>query len=254
MTCAEIEDRVALYAGGELDAESARDVQRHAATCPACQGLLDELREQRETMAEWRDAEPSEDALREMRTGVLAGIARGEARPGVLARMGLRPSRPAAWGLTGLAAAALLVFAVWTGVSRSNDVPPATHASARPSLAASQAAVETAGRTVAPAPAERRAEAGGETSAPSSPAAASAAAPVTLRPRPATAKPATAGATIASVSRRDAEDLGASAAISDASPGPVRRIEFQTADPNIRIIWLMPGAAPDPERTGEPGR
>ena len=33
-----------------------------------------------------------------------------------------------------------------------------------------------------------------------------------------------------------------------APAGSVRRIEFQTADPTIRIIWLMPEAGPGPNR------
>jgi hypothetical protein len=254
MSCAGIERRVALYAGGDLDEASARDLERHLAACEGCRVLLTALRVQREAMAEARAAAPSEDDLDDVRSGVLAAIARGGARRSLADSRRFAPVRSVAWGSAGLAAAALLVFAVWTGVLRSNDVKPASRASAQPSRADVQAAAGTAGRPSAPSPANPRADARRELPAPSSRRAAALEAPPVARPQPNAARPGTAGATTAQVSRHVAEDLRAAAAVSDAPPGPMRRIEFQTADPNIRIIWLLPGAAPDPERPREPGR
>jgi hypothetical protein len=239
MTCREIEDRVALYAGGDLDAEAARHVERHVQTCPACRDLLATVRDQREMMAEWRDAEPSEDALRSVRDGVLAGIGRGDARPGVLHRIGFGPSRPVVWGSAGLAAAALLVFAVWT-MSHPQDVEPSPSAAAAQSHTASQAAavVPAPEAALAPAQPERLASARRETPAPET-------RPVPgAGPRAAAPPPSPAGTRAMAGPPRGG----------GPTEGPVRRIEFQTADPNIRIIWLMPGASPDPDRSGAAGR
>ena len=257
MSCADIERRVALYAGGDLDGPSARDVERHLATCESCRALLTALRVQREAMGEWRAAAPSQHDLDDVRTGVLAVIGRGDARRSIFDRVWFAPSRLVAWGSAGLAAAALLVFAVWMTMSRSQGVQPAQSAAALPDRPEAQAAlVMPAPRTAnaTPAPAEQRAEVRGEAPTSSSRAAATAEERQAMRPRPEAARMGTAGVSLASASRDVGGEVRTAAEVSHAPPGPVRRIEFQTADPNIRIIWLLPEQAPDPIRSGVPGR
>lgn len=222
MSCANIEPRVALYAGGDLDEPSARDVERHMATCADCRDLLTVLRGQHDAMGEWRTADFSQDALDDVRQGVLAAIAHGDARPGFFDRIRVAPFRAMAWSSAGVAAAALLVFAVWT-TSRPPDVQPVRDA---------------AGAT--PAPITRAAS-----HAEGSPA---------TRPRPAATTMATAGKSLASALPAVVADASTAAVVPIAPSGPVRRIEFQTADPNIRIIWLMPDAAPDPAKSAASGR
>ena len=80
MNCVEWEERIALYAGGDLAAADARAVERHVAECAACQVLLSGLRE---SLALVRDAhrEPVEAAhFAAVRARVLAELERAPAR------------------------------------------------------------------------------------------------------------------------------------------------------------------------------
>lgn len=264
MSCADIERRVALYAGGDLDEASARDVDRHLATCESCRALLAVLRGQREAMGEWRAAAPSPADLDDVRTGVLAAIARGDARQSFLDRIRFAPFGAVAWGSAGLAAAAMLVFAVWATVSRTPEAQPAPRAAAQPARPDARAVAVPAPRAesqadavsgtstadAAPAPAEQRAEARGETPSSSLHAAATAEERPAMRPRPEAARMGTAGVSLASASRDVGGDVRSAVDTAHTPPGPVRRIELQTADPNIRIIWLVPETAPEPIRSG----
>jgi len=269
MSCADIARRVALYAGSDLDEASSRDVEGHLAACEGCRELLTVLLGQREAMGEWRAAALSQDDLDEVRNGVLAAIARGDARRSIFDRLWFAPSRPAAWGSAGLAAAALLVFAVWMTVSRSQGVQPAQSAAALPDRpvaravavpaprAESQAAAELPTPVPMPVPAwpELRTDAQRATPAPSSRPLAVAERPAVMPAPPREA----AGMRTAEVSPASGPpavvaEARTAVAVPSAPAGPVRRIEIQTADPNIRIIWLMQETAPDPNRSGAAGR
>ena len=99
MSCADIERRVALYAGGDLDELSARDVERHLATCDACRVLLTELRVQRDAMAESRAKAPSQDDLDDCADTSARGDCPRGCAAGVFDRIRFLPSRPFVWGL-----------------------------------------------------------------------------------------------------------------------------------------------------------
>jgi hypothetical protein len=231
MNCASIEPRVALYAGGDLDGASARDVERHLEACPGCRDLLTVLRGQREAMGEWTSLDLPQDAMDDVRQGVLAAIGRGDAQPGLVDRIRVAPFRSMAWGSAGLAAAALLLVAAWP-TSHWQEPAPA------PVVA-----------VAAPVPIDR------DVRAPITHAAPDAAKPPAARPRPDATRTARAARLLASAPPAVlAEDAGTAAAVQTGPAGSVRRIEFQTADPNIRIIWLMPEAGPGPTRSGAPGR
>jgi hypothetical protein len=45
MNCREFEDRIALYAGDDLPAEDAAEVERHLGQCPECARFAEEMRE-----------------------------------------------------------------------------------------------------------------------------------------------------------------------------------------------------------------
>jgi anti-sigma factor RsiW len=79
MNCVEWEERVALYAGGDLAPAEAQALERHVAECSGCQVLLSGLSE---SLALIRDAhaEPVEAAhFAAVRARVLAELERGRA-------------------------------------------------------------------------------------------------------------------------------------------------------------------------------
>jgi len=256
MSCADIEPRVALYAGGDLDEESGRHLEQHLTTCETCRDLLTALRVQREAMAASWAVALTQDDLDDVRNGVLAAIARGDARRRTLNRLRFAPFRSVAWGAAGLAAAAMLVFAVGMTISRPQDLAPARGAAGPPNRAVAQTAAVPAPRTLGAVPAQagRTTDARSEPTAESTRFTAAAGRPSAMRQRLKPTEMGTAGVSLASGSRGIvAEDRNA-VEIFGAPAGPMRRIEFQTADPNIRIIWLLPEVAPDPNRSGSGAR
>jgi anti-sigma factor RsiW len=115
MNCAECEVLLHALIDGELDAGHARDVEAHAATCPACAGKLQAFRSMREALAQasLKDAAPVS-----LRSRIEAALPAPKAQV-IEARERFRPSRRSFFGgfaagavLSG-AVAASLVFAVF---------------------------------------------------------------------------------------------------------------------------------------------
>lgn len=107
MNCVEWEERIALYAGGDLAAAEATAVELHVAGCSGCQLLLSGLRQSLDLVRQAHE-EPIEAAhFAAVRTRVLAEIERAPARrwrmalwfaaaaAAVLLLVTLRPSTPA---------------------------------------------------------------------------------------------------------------------------------------------------------------
>jgi anti-sigma factor RsiW len=119
MNCADWEERVALYAGGDLPPAEADEVERHVADCAGCQVLLSGLRE---SLALVRDAhrEPIEEAhLATVRARVLSELE--------------RPARRWRWvWLPGLVAVAVVVLFVtlWPRSELRMALPPPASPSA----------------------------------------------------------------------------------------------------------------------------
>jgi len=111
MSCFEWEERIALYAGGDLPAAEAQAVERHVAECPGCQLLLSGLRASLSLVQEAHN-EPVEPAhFAAVRARVLAEIERGSARSW---RFG--------W-LYAMAAAAVVLVAIWPRPERHLALP-----------------------------------------------------------------------------------------------------------------------------------
>ena len=124
MNCVEWEERIALYAGGDLARAEAQPVERHVAKCAGCQVLLSGLRE---SLALVREAhgEPIEAAhFAAVRARVLAGLERAPARRWRYA-----------WAGALAAAAAVLLVGLWPRPELHMAVPipkaPAAPAIAR---------------------------------------------------------------------------------------------------------------------------
>ena len=102
MNCVDWEERIALYAGGDLAPETAETVERHVAECAGCQVLLSGLRESL-ALAREVHAEAVEAAhFAAVRARVLAELERAPARRWRFA-----------WGFAMAAAAAVLLLVLW---------------------------------------------------------------------------------------------------------------------------------------------
>jgi len=124
MNCVDWEERIALYAGGDLDSREAQAVERHLSECAGCQAVLSGLRESL-ALAREAHAEPVEAAhFAAVRARVLAELERAPARRWRFA-----------WAAALGAAAAVLLMALWPRPEMRLAVPmpqaPAAAAVAR---------------------------------------------------------------------------------------------------------------------------
>jgi len=123
MNCVDWEERIALYAGGDLSPAEAQAVERHVAECAGCQMLLSGLRQSLALVREVH-SEPVEEAhFAAVRARVLAELERVPARRWRFA-----------WGFAMAAAAVVLMIAVWPRPEQ-RMVLPMSHAPAAPLVA-----------------------------------------------------------------------------------------------------------------------
>ena len=73
------EERLALYAGGDLSEKDAAEVERHIRTCAACAVLVEELRDAQAIFKSFRDDSVTPEALAAVRTQVFDKVGRVEA-------------------------------------------------------------------------------------------------------------------------------------------------------------------------------
>ena len=78
MSCAAWQEKLALFAGGDLTREEAADVESHLAECAACRAAEQELAEVRLLLFSLRTV--SEDELAVMRAGVMRRVASARSR------------------------------------------------------------------------------------------------------------------------------------------------------------------------------
>jgi anti-sigma factor RsiW len=118
MSCGDWAERIALYAGGDLDDAARTEVERHLAGCEECREFA-------------RGMEECVSAIHEARDVEIAAAHFAAVRARVLSR--LRPaSRHGVWRWTTAAAIALAMVAGWTLLSRRPELPPPQVALARP--------------------------------------------------------------------------------------------------------------------------
>ena len=125
MNCIDWEERIALYAGGDLAPAEAEAVKLHVAECGGCQLLLSGLRQSLETVREAHGELPDAAHFAAVRARVLAELERG-------------PNRRWRWmWAPAMAAAAMaLLMALWPRPPQSLVLPlPPAPAAAPPEIA-----------------------------------------------------------------------------------------------------------------------
>jgi hypothetical protein len=250
MDCTRVEELLALFSGGDLDARQAEAVRAHLIGCPACQAQADELAASRA----WLQAAPppqfDEAFYAGLRQSVLRELPQVETEGGRFAWLaGWLPQ----WRwqpVLALAATVLLLFAGWAVYRGAVSAPKdalSNSAKATPTPAAPPPDV----RKVSDLPGQDLLSYRG--SAPDrsgrSPKKSKVTMPVGRRPTtPQAAEPQEVLPQTGTDPALMAQVTGQNTGVTKPAPAQepeVMRMEFQTADPNIRIIWLTPiqGAA-----------
>lgn len=224
MTTSHVHDLLALHAGGDLDPTDTVRVEAHLATCPDCLALAQAYAESRAWLAAAPDAPFSGGERRAIREAVMDQVRR-EARPRVQARI------PAWKPLLGVAAALMLLLAGLRAWQPTTSPAPSLAQVSKPQTASHDTPVADASRPA-------QATSGAATSARTGPTDCPDTAPTMAQERP----------------TRTVQMARLQAPADSASDGPQplaapTRIEIQTDNPNIRIIWL---AQATPEPTGTP--
>ncbi|MCA1616910.1 MAG: zf-HC2 domain-containing protein [Acidobacteria bacterium] len=253
MTCGRAQKLMPLYAAGDLAGWRGRRVAAHVRGCGPCRRLAAEFAATRG----WARAasEPPEfgaEFYEGLRQSVLEEIRRdrrpaGSRRSPLFAAAGGRQLAYAASFALALVACAL---AIHFHLRRSPDAPQLPLAAATPTNVneVPRPATTPVREAQEPPPAAPRSVERHKPQPRAQVAAGNPRRTLTLRGR---AKPdaAVRGLTAGAQPEREPHRSAAGAAM-PSKPGEVARIEIQTADPNIRIIWLAPqeADAPAPNR------
>lgn len=231
MSCAIWEERVALFAGDDLEMAEAAGVERHLGECAACRALEEDLRSSLHALRE-AHAEPMAAHYAAVRARVLAELA--------------RPQRRAAWvwacaaAVAVVAAAALVVVMMRPAAVRAPELPRA----AAPQR--SQSGADTLARARPPGRAgelARNSQTGRQGKGPMT-----AQAPNSrLRRAQAANQLPLAEAELASLPGFEMHDLlMAEVAAPPDTEAPVHMVQLATDDPNVVIYWQL-------EETGDSG-
>jgi hypothetical protein len=228
MTCTAYEEMAALQQGGDLSAPEAARLSRHLTDCPDCRRFAQSLQESRAAMQRWQEKAPRQELLGEMHLRIMQQISQTEKRTSLRGHLASLIPWPLSLSSSirlaaALAVLVLVVAVLWRLQFRATEKAELGHVNPPTTLIA---------RTMAPA-----------------------APPVTMasiaaQPHPAPALPPADPRRNSSPASRPAALPERAAALLPPDPAPIssgvhpeailRRIELQTADPNIRIIWLPP--------------
>jgi len=263
MNCKNVQELLPLYVGRDLEEKATQTITAHLQSCADCAGAVSEYRETRQLLQQFAPPQFSEAVYDEIRQSVLSEIA-GEATVPALSRWLETLFRPRLrWAV---ATALLLAFAVFAlyftanrsanqtnsqpqvaGISRTPDgttlddqsKSQSSAVSAVPSGRDSNGRNTSAGTTIAgPVDRARRSQQRRSAGAPverNNTVAVSTAAARTM-----TDDTSPAGNNVA--------EPGASSIDDSATSAKTLRMEIQTKDPNIRIIWF----APEPSKQDSP--
>lgn len=227
MNCQQIQDLLPLYIGSELEENRARLVAAHMQNCETCSGTAREYREARQLLQTFVPPAFTENFYAEMRRSVWQDIEKKPAGPAVFSIVAdlFRPRL--AWAVVTAVLIAVSVMGIYVISRRAgapqpvvSDQPPANttpneqHPTSSPNNKSSASSLASSGTDV-PQPYRQHKR-------------------KTISDRPNVA----ALPTVATVSSATTS-APANREVSDASRAPLR-VEIQTKNPNIRIIWFAP--------------
>ena len=227
MNCRRIQGLIPLYVEGDLKAGKAAHVRSHLEECPECERVSSEYRASQQWLRSYTPPDFGEDFFDGLRGGVLSEIEAGRSRRSRFSLFGPRLALSPA----PLALASLVVFAAFVGLALYS-YPGMKNDEAPPYLRGGAGAARVPGiDDRAPSDIDWRL---------------SDATPRSPRPAPKLGAARGPGherqrrAALATLGGRPAPEPFAPAAVGGEPSEKVLRIELQTGDPNIRIIWFAP--------------
>jgi hypothetical protein len=229
MNCKQIDELLPLYAGRDLDEKRARLVSEHIEICVACARVADEYREAVELAQQFAPPVFTDIAYASVRQQVLRQIENEPAAP-LLPQMFGSWFRPRmAWAVASALIIAFGFFALYLIVKRPGDVPPVADnhpaVTEHPGSTATPPTTTPKSSRITQKPAEDKRRGIRN---------------FVNRPSLVAAKAPGASSRAAAISPKLREGEAANTLpADDAAPGksPLR-LEMQTKDPNIRIIWF----------------
>jgi len=244
MNCRRVEKLMPLYVQGDLASGIAERLASHLEWCGRCNWLADEYKESQSWLRSSQEPEFDEADLHALKAGVLSRIADTSAKPSLLASLAQH------WGrrqVLALSAAMLIIFGVLVfyiyqasmrakpSVIEAKIEPPDTRP-VQPGVTPPEVDQGTSKETKS----RKSSQASNRASIKPRPAAPMSAQQAALSPTPQQSLPEPPGTNAA-------EPVGE---IFDSynSEGMLR-IELQTGDPNIRIIWFAPKEVEAPKTT-----
>jgi putative zinc finger protein len=230
MNCRRVEELIPLYAGGDIDRRLTGEVQAHLKKCGGCAQLTAEFEASNNWLA-GATPELDEAVLADMKRGVMRGLQTVKPRPGwfelmsgTIAGILLRPA---------VAAALLLIvfgaLTLWVLVGRKASTLP-TEAKGPPDqlVAPEQLATEQDdGNSPNVKPKERRIGYDHHLR-------------VVRFSNPQRRKPRAGGSEQVTTQTANLQHEPQSPSLRPVASGRMLRIEIQTGDPTIRIIWFAP--------------
>jgi hypothetical protein len=244
MNCKQTAELLPLYAGRDLDAERERLVTAHLESCAACGSAAVEYRESRQLLQDYVPPVFSEDVFAEIRQNVWRQIeTESTRRPSWEAITGLFRPRPA-WAL----AAGVLIFALLFGfylIAHRSTGPqqmPGTYSASKPSLRDPEPPAPLPAPKVLLPPGDSKENPGAERFVGNR--------PIHRPHRNRLVESNSATVAVSAPSPKTDNSSSANSAVqfdvrSDLKPENPLRMEIQTKNPNIRIIWF---SQPDRKR------
>jgi anti-sigma factor RsiW len=240
MNCEQIQDLLPLYVGSDLEESRARLVTAHVQTCEGCADAAREYRETRQLLQKSVPPAFTESFYAEMRQSVWQNLEKkstGRAFSGSIADL-FRPRL--AWAVATAVLIAVAVVGIYV-MSRRSEAPQ-PFASHQPPASTTP---NEQPHTSAPhdkSSASLLASSGSNSPRPGIPSTQPRQRRKTISDRVNVATvPAVAAVSTATISAPEVGDSSAhNRGVSDDSRVPLR-VEIQTKNPNIRIIWFAPG-------------
>lgn len=235
MNCRHIEELIPLYVEGDLDADNSGAVLSHAQICASCSELIAEYEESQRWLHSYTPPHFDDASLDDLKLDVLRGIHAQRMRPSFLQRLSEHWTRRQAFATS---AALLIIFAAigfYVYQRKANEAPVHSSLAAGRDAEQKEQSPEVAPRLEDRKQAPRAFFVGKQRPGRASAARSGTVARVFKSREPLVERP-DAGSVELARARATANSAHDEPATSDE----MLRIEIQTSDPSIRIIWFLP--------------
>ena len=239
MNCKHVQELLPLYAGRDLEGKGAQLVMAHVQSCVECAGSVDEYRETRQLLKQFAPPPASDAVYAGIRQRVLREIEQEAAAPG-LSRLLDSLFRPRLrWAVATALALAVSVFALYFIANRRNNQQQVA-GSGRTLDVPTSPAIRGVDVLPPPSPVQKRDPVQGLAGITHQSLRRKSSGAAADRSRSTTVNSTGPGSMSAQTlpNENNTSEADAVPAGESARPEKTLRVEMQTKDPNIRIIWF----------------